>query len=62
MKIWQTWIALKRDKTKWFDFIITDIKNLNWDNLYTVKITNWKNELKNSCIWDKEIDEYLIFN
>ena len=61
-KIWQTWEALKRDKTHWYNFIIDDIWNIEWENCYTIKITSWDKEWKYSYIWETEIDNFLIFD
>jgi len=62
MKIWTTWKAYKRDKIFWYDFKIIDKKDLDWEIFYTVKITSWKYKWKFSWIFEKEIDEFLVFN
>ena len=60
-KIWQTGSGLKRDKTHWFDFIITEILETDNDKIYSLLITTWEQKWKYSCIWESEIDEFLIF-
>lgn len=61
MEKWQKWKAFKRDWSLWYEFVIDDIDEIDWEKLYTLKITSWDNEWLYSWIWESEIDDSLSF-
>lgn len=58
----QKWKAFKKDWSFWYDFIIDDIDEIDWEKLYTLKITSGDNEWLYSWIWESEIDNSLSFD